>query len=283
MDAAKTIRALLAKMEMPVLPGAHDCLSGKMARDAGAEALYLGSFACNAARFGMPDAGLIPVSQLIDHYRDVIEAAQLPTICDLDDGGGSALRIAYNVRLARQAGIAGFHIEDIDLSRGKYLPGLGKNLIPVERMVDHIHAALDAREGSDMLVIARTDAMDGFSLEEALDRVSAYEEAGADMVMLPHLAIDQLAAVRARVACGIVHLFTMSDLRDSADLDRAKAAGANLMIYPGISIWAAAHAMRTAYEALLKDGHDATQPYGGETLQKIFDVVGANSWSRFAR
>jgi 2-methylisocitrate lyase-like PEP mutase family enzyme len=220
---------------------------------------------------------------LIAHYREMVDATGLPTICDIDDGGASPLKIARNVALVEQAGIAGFHIEDTDLTRGKYLPCRAKQLFTIERMTDHIKAALDARRDSQTIVIARTDARDGFSLSEAVDRVGTYSLAGADMVLIPFLEIDEIPHIKAAISCHLAHMFIPSDAKDAADVARVEKLGVKYLMYPVLSVWAAAKSMQEALVALLETKCDVTKPHGAVTWKMVNDAVRSDHWSRVAR
>lgn len=283
MSTAKTLRKMLAKPEMMVVPGVHDGLSAQLARNAGFESLFLGSYAITASAFGMPDSGLVPVAKLIEAYRTLVEATELPALCDIDDGGGSPLHIARNIRLVEQAGIAGVQMEDLDLSAGKYLPGTKKRLIASARMVSHIKAATDARRDPDTLIMARCDACDAATLSEAIDRVGAYGEAGADLILIPFLKIEEIPQIIAAVPTPLAHMFLPTDAKDAVELERARAFGVKYLMYPVLSVWSAGHAIQQAMLELRNQGSDATRTHGGATWALINNAVRSDEWSRFAQ
>lgn len=282
MTAAASIRTRLGEPGMMIVPGVHDGMSAQMARLAGFESIFLGSYAITASAFGMPDSGLVPVPQLIEAYRALTEACGLPALCDLDDGGGSTLKIAHNMHLVERAGLAGIQMEDLDLAGGKYLPGKAKQLLSAERMVSHIKAALDARKNPDTLVMARCDARDASTLSEAIDRVGAYSEAGADLILVPFLDIEEIPQIRAAISCHLAHMFVPSDRKDAADVKRARDLGVKYLMYPVLSVWAAGRAIHDALAELRDTECDATRTHGAATWKLVNEAVESEYWSRFA-
>lgn len=282
MSAAKTLRDLLARPEMMVVPGVHDGLSAQLARQAGFASVFMGSYAITASAYGVPDAGLVPVAKLIEKYREIVDATGLAAMCDIDDGGGSPLHIARNVRLVEQAGLGGVQMEDLDLSAGKYLPGTKKRLLTKAQMVNHIKAATDARRDPDTVIMARCDARDATTLSEAIDRVGAYGEAGADLVVVPFLEIEEIPQIVNATIAALAHMFIPTDAKDAGDLTRAQALGVKYLMYPVLSVWSAGRAIQQAMHELRDTGNDATRTHGGATWAMINNAVQSDEWSGFA-
>lgn len=282
MSAAKTLRDLLATPEMMVVPGVHDGLSAQLAREAGFASVFMGSYAITASAYGVPDAGLVPVAKLVETYREMVDATGLAAMCDIDDGGGSPLHIARNVRLVEQAGLGGVQMEDLDLSVGKYLPGTKKRLLTQERMVKHIKAATDARRDADTVIMARCDARDASTLSEAIDRVGAYGEAGADLVVVPFLEIEEIPQIVGATNAALAHMFIPTDAKDADDLARARALGVKYLMYPVLSVWSAGRAIQEAMHELRDTGNDATRTHGGATWSMINNAVQSDEWSGLA-
>src|SRR4051794_29171329 len=163
------VGAQLAKViesnDLTVVPGVHDVLSALLAEDAGFEAVLVGSYATTSCAFGLPDIGIVSVAELIDHGRRIIDAVSIPVILDLDDCGGTPLRIRRNVQLAARSGAAAIQIEDVELARGKHFADRPHEVMPLTRAVENVRAAVAAREGSGMLIIARTDVLFTGSLD----------------------------------------------------------------------------------------------------------------------
>ncbi|WP_340268320.1 isocitrate lyase/PEP mutase family protein [Sphingobium mellinum] len=282
MDGAKAMRQLLEEPGMLIVPGVHDGLSAQMARLAGFESIFLGSYAITASAFGMPDAGIVPVAQLVEAYRPLVECSGLPSICDIDDGGGTRLQIARNLQLVERAGIGGIQMEDLDLSVGKYLPGRKKRLLPAEQMVDHIKAAADARVDGNLVIMARCDARDASTLDDACERVAAYGEAGADLILVPFLEIEEIPRIRAATATPIAHMFIPSDVKDATSVERVRELGVKYLMYPVLSVWAAGRAIHDAMMELRDCRSDATRAHGGATWQLVNEAMRSDYWGNLA-
>lgn len=194
MTTPAQLRALLARPGIRLTPSATDALTARLIAEAGFEIAYMGGNATTASHLGVPDVGLITMTEMADHAARLADASGLPLIVDADTGYGNALNVRRTVRAFENAGAAGLHIED-QVSPKKCGHFAGKQLISANEMTGKIKAALDSRQDEDFVIIARTDAIavDGF--DAACDRLAAYRDAGADMVMFgPPCKADDLAA-----------------------------------------------------------------------------------------
>jgi 2,3-dimethylmalate lyase len=182
MSMPSRLRKLLQQPGVHLTPSSTDALTARLIAEAGFEIAYMGGNATTASRLGVPDVGLLTMTEMVDNAARIADASGLPLIVDADTGYGNALNVRRTVRAFERAGAAGLHIED-QTSPKKCGHFAGKQLIGAGEMIGKINAALDARDDADFLIIARTDAIavDGFNA--AFDRLSAYREAGADMLM----------------------------------------------------------------------------------------------------
>src|ERR1700693_2197557 len=177
----KKLRALLASGKTLVVPGAYDPMSAKLVERAGFPAVYIGSYATAAAGFGMPDVGFGTREEMAPHAKRIADAVNMPVIADGENGWNNAANIWRTVRSFEQAGVCGIHIEDHEFGKHAAVPQV---LLSCDQMVQKIRAAPDARADSDFLIIARTDAAWAFNdVEDAIKRVNAFNDAGADLVM----------------------------------------------------------------------------------------------------
>lgn len=169
--------------ECLVVPGVYDALSARICGSVGFEAVYLTGAGYANSALGMPDIGLVTVTELRDHVARTFDATGLPLIVDADTGFGNAINVGRTVRLLERAGAAALQIEDqVFPKRCGHFEG--KAIISRNEMVQKIHAAVDARGSESTLIIGRTDARQVSGLEDALDRAQAYREAGADILFV---------------------------------------------------------------------------------------------------
>lgn len=238
----KKLRAMLASGTTLVVPGAYDPMSAKLVERAGFPAVYIGSYATAAAGFGMPDVGLVTMDEMAAHAKRVADAVDIPVIADGENGWNNAANIWRTVRSFEQAGVCGIHIEDHEFGKHADVPQV---LLSCDQMLQKIRAARDARENSDFLIIARTDAAWAFDdVEDAIMRMNAFTDAGADLVMPVGIGPKKLASLRSRIKGKIV--ITDTPGRSVAD---EEAAGADVVLYYGFSLYAAYHGVKTALDA----------------------------------
>lgn len=183
MNAPAKLRELLRRPGILVTPGAYDCLSARLIEAAGFEIVAVTGAGVTASALGVPDLGLLTMTEVADRVRAIVNAVSVPVFADCENGFGGPLNVMRTVQTFEQAGVGGLFIEDQPQSRrcGHFT---GKAVIPVEEMVTKIRAAVNARENPDLLIMARTDARAIEGLTGALERARAYAEAGADSLFV---------------------------------------------------------------------------------------------------
>jgi 2-methylisocitrate lyase-like PEP mutase family enzyme len=236
------LKALLGQGGTLILPGAYDPLSARLIEQAGFPAVYVGSYATSAARLGLPDVGAVTMDEMVAHARAIAEAVDLPVIADAENGWFNAANIWKTVHSFEHAGICGIHIEDHEF--GKHAP-VTPRLTSGAEAAARIRAAVDARKDPNFLIIARSDALwiTG-DMEEVVRRLTAYTEAGADMVMPTRVSPEQLGAIRARVAAPVV----ITD-RPGVSVRDEERTGVSMVLYYGLSLYAAYHGVKQALSA----------------------------------
>src|SRR5881296_1206777 len=180
MSKSKRLRELIAKgcVAMPGVPNA--AIARQVAR-AGFDAVYISGAGMANATAGVPDIGLLTLTEVVQLAGYIARAVKIPTIVDADTGFGGAENVARTIRELEAAGLAGCHIEDQEFpKRCGHLAG--KSLVSVEEMAEKIKAAVAARRYPDFMIIARTDARAVEDFDRTLDRAQRYLEAGADAI-----------------------------------------------------------------------------------------------------
>ena len=249
----------IIKTETLLAPGIYDALSGLIAEQSGAQAVYLSGASIAYTRFGRSDVGLVSVSEVHDTLAAVTDRIKIPVIVDADTGFGNALNVQRTVRNFERAGAAAIQIEDQSFpKRCGHLDG--KVLIKTDEMVGKVKAAVDARKTSDTLIIARTDARAVEGLQEAIDRAHTYEEAGADILFIEApRSVDELKVIRKSF-----HLYTplLANMVEGGKTpvktaDDLKSLGFNIVIFPGGAVRAATFQLQEYYAGLLENGSNA--------------------------
>jgi methylisocitrate lyase len=163
-----------------VLPGTFNALTAIQIERAGFSAVYISGAALAAAR-GLPDLGLLTMTEVLSDSATIAHAVSIPALADVDTGFGAAISVMRTVREFEQAGIAGIQLEDQENPK-KCGHLSGKRLVSSQEMVGKILAATEARRDKDFLIVARTDARGVEGLDAAVQRAQAYVEAGADAI-----------------------------------------------------------------------------------------------------
>lgn len=210
MNHIAALRALVApgadgKRTLGSVPGCWDGLTALMIEQAGFGAAFLTGGGLSMAKLGRPDMGLVTMSELVETVAVIRDRVAIPLIVDADTGFGNAINMARSVRTVERAGASAIQIEDQGFPK-RCGHMAGKTVIPLTEAVGKVKAALDAR--TDMLVIARTDAVGVEGLASAIDRAEAYLEAGADMIFIEgprSLADTQTVADRFAARVPLVH------------------------------------------------------------------------------
>ena len=249
----------IIKTETLLAPGIYDALSGLIAEQSGAQAVYLSGASIAYTRFGRSDVGLVSVSEVHDTLAAVTDRIKIPIIVDADTGFGNALNVQRTIRNFERAGAAAIQIEDQSFpKRCGHLDG--KVLIKTDEMVGKVKAAVDARKTSDTLIIARTDARAVEGLQEAIDRAHIYEEAGADILFIEApRSVDELKRIRKSFHLNTPLLANMVEggktpVKNADDL---KSIGFNIVIFPGGAVRAATFQLQEYYAGLLENGSNA--------------------------
>ena len=249
----------IIKTETLLAPGIYDALSGLIAEQSGAQAVYLSGASIAYTRFGRSDVGLVSVSEVHDTLAAVTDRIKIPIIVDADTGFGNALNVQRTIRNFERAGAAAIQIEDQSFpKRCGHLNG--KVLIKTDEMVGKVKAAVDARKTSDTLIIARTDARAVDGLQEAIDRAHTYKEAGADILFIEApRSVDELKVIRKSFHLNTPLLANMVEggktpVKTADDL---KNLGYNIVIFPGGAVRAATFQLQEYYAGLLENGSNA--------------------------
>jgi phosphoenolpyruvate phosphomutase len=183
---SKLLRDLLKKKSHLVLGGAHDALSAKLIEETGYDAVWASSFGISAATRMLPDANVLTMTEMLEAVKGMAAAVNIPLIADCDNGYGNVHNVMRMVREYEKAGIAGVSIEDNPFPKKCSLyPGERQILVDIGEMAGRIKAAKSTQVSKDFFVIARTEALIAdMGMEEALRRALAYEEAGADAILI---------------------------------------------------------------------------------------------------
>ena len=257
MTTAKRLRELIAN-GCVAMPGVFNAGMGRLVERIGFDALYIsGAGLCNATA-GVPDVGLLTLTEVAQLAGYVARAVKIPCVVDADTGFGGAENAARTIQEFERAGLAGCHIEDQEFpKRCGHLAG--KSLVAVEDMNEKIAAATSAKLDADFLLIARTDARAVESFAKAIERANRYLEAGADAIFPEALQTEEEFRDFAKEVKAPL-LANMTEFGKSPLLSLGQLAefGYRMVIYPQtafrVSMFAAGQMLRDLKEGGTQEG-----------------------------
>ena len=237
-----------------ILPGASDALSARVIEAVGFAAAYITGAGVTNARLGVPDLGLITLTELADTVEAVREAVTIPIVVDADTGFGGPLNVRRTVQTLERRGANAIQLEDQQFPKrcGHFA---GKEVIPAAEMVAKLHAALDARRDPDTVIIARTDARQMLGLEAALERAQRYRAAGADVIFVeaPE-SRDELAEIGRRLDGPLLVNIVEGGATPQLPADELQQLGFDIVLYANAALRGAVHGMQRVLEQLKRTG-----------------------------
>jgi 2-methylisocitrate lyase-like PEP mutase family enzyme len=283
MTPRQTLKQLLKRDKLLVAPGCFDGLSARLVQEAGFEAAYLSGGAV-ARSMGIPDIGLVTMSESIERAVQVVSAINIPIIADADTGYGNAVNLVRSVREFERAGVAAIHIEDqITPKRCGHLDG--KEVISLEEMTLKLKAALATRSDPDFCIIARTDARGVNGFEDAVKRANAFAKLGVDAIFFEAPQSEaELEEVPKRVPNIplLVNVFK-GGKTPMLPMERLEKMGFRIAIYPSETQRAAIHAMRSTLSTLKREGTTESIDANLTTFKDRDKVVGLDDWNKIER
>ena len=268
------LRELLAGPDLILAPGVADALNARLVAQEGFDAIYMTGAGTTAVRLGMPDIGLLTMTEMVDNAARIVDSSGLPLIADADNGYGGPLNVRRAIQAFERAGVAGVHLEDQVLpKRCGHLAG--KQLVSVQDMVVKVKAAVDARRDDDFVIIARTDALAVEGFEAALERAALYGEAGADVLFVESpRTVEQLAEIPKRLEGP--QLFNMASSGKTPLLGAEEIAGLGfkLVIYPNWLLLAGIRAATRVLRELKTTGGVAQLSNEVASFTEFFDLPG---------
>ena len=279
----QTLRELLKRDKLLVAPGCFDGLSARLIQEAGFEAAYLSGGAV-ARSMGIPDIGLVTMSESIERATQVTSAISIPVIADADTGYGNAANLVRSVREFERAGVAAIHIEDqVTPKRCGHLDG--KEVISLAEMQSKLEAALATRSDPDFCIIARTDARGVNGFEDAISRAKAFAKLGVDAIFVEAPQSEtELAEIPQRVPDVplLVNVFK-GGKTPMLPVERLQKMGYRIAIYPSETQRAAIYAMRMALRTLKNEGTTEAIDPALTTFKERDKIVGLDEWQSIER
>lgn len=238
-----------------LLPGVANALAARIVADQGFTAAYVTGAGIANTFLGVPDIGLVTVTELAEHVAAIRAAFPGPLVVDADTGFGNPLNMVRTVELLERAGADALQIEDQVFPKrcGHFA---GKEVIPAAEMVAKVKAAVDTRRDRDLLIIARTDAIAPEGFEAAIERAAAYHDAGADVTFVEApTTMEQIADIPRRLPWPQLANIVLGGRTPELPNEKLKELGYAGVIYANVALQAAVKGMQAALGELRRKGH----------------------------
>ncbi len=274
MNGPARLTELLERDGIITAPGTHDAITAKLAVQAGFEACYVSGSGISTALTGLPDVGMVTLTEMAKAVRYINDAAPgMPLIVDGDTGHGSALNAMRYVHELERSGAAAVHIEDQEFpKRCGHLDG--KTIVPADEMIGKVRAALEARSDPNFRIIARCDAKAVEGLAPAIERMKRYADAGADIIFPEALQSEEEFRTVAE-AIDIPLLANMTDFGKTPYIsaDQFEAWGFKIVIFPVSALRIANHAVLEFFKALRDSGTQKEHLEQMLTRQHLYEII----------
>jgi 2-methylisocitrate lyase-like PEP mutase family enzyme len=250
----RQLREILSKREAVLLPGASNALTARIIEDLGFKAIYVTGAGVTNTFLGVPDIGLISMTELANHVSAMRDVVALPLIVDADTGFGNPHNVTRTIRVLERSGANAIQLEDQEFPKrcGHFS---GKSVIASTDMVQKIRAAADARIDPNLVIVARTDALATHGFEDAIERAAAYIEAGADMTFVeaPRTK-EQIVEIPRRVKAPQIINIVAGGLTPMIALDELKSMGYSMILYANAALQASVAGMQKVLKHLQAHG-----------------------------
>lgn len=277
-SAGAKFRAAVAAEQPLQVVGAITAYAAKMAQAVGFKAVYLSGGGVAANSLGIPDLGISTMEDVLIDATRITNATDLPLLVDIDTGWGGAFNIARTVRSFINAGVAAVHLEDqVGQKRCGHRPG--KEVVPIDEMVDRVKAAVDARTDDQFVIMARTDAAAAEGIDSAIERAVAYVEAGADMIFPEAMkTLDDYRRFKAAVKVPILANLTEFGSTPLFTVDELREANVDIALYCCGAYRAMNKAALNFYETLRRDGTQKAAVPTMQTRAELYDFLGYHEY-----
>ena len=273
-----TFRKAIKNNQPLQIVGTINAYTSILAEKSGHRAIYLSGGGVAASSMGVPDLGITTLQDVLVDVERITNTTNLPLLVDADTGWGGAFNISRMVKSMISAGAAAIHIEDqVEQKRCGHRPN--KELVSGQEMVNRIKAAVDAKTDSEFVVMARTDAIDNEGIESALERVVAYQEAGADAIFAEAvIEIDQYKSFKENLKIPILANITEFGKTPFFTKEELKRVGIDMILYPLSAFRAMSKAAQEVYIEILKKGTQKHIINKMQTRDELYELLDYHSY-----
>ncbi len=270
----RRLRELLSKPGAIRSLGAHDVFTARLIESAGLETVFIGGFGTSASLLGLPDVGLLTLTEMADAVRRMAQRVAIPVIADGDTGHGDLHNVARTVREFERAGAAGILLEDqVTPKRCGHFEG--KQVIPAEEMVLKLRAALNARRDPDFVIVARTDARAVEGIDATIARANRYGATGADVCFIEApQGVEELQRIPREVRYPLLVNMLTGGVTPILPVEELERLGYKIVVCPIETLLVAGTAVQRLIQSLLSRGRVDLPASEMMTFAQVKEVLG---------
>ena len=276
----RSFRELMARDGPAILAGAHNGLSARLVEGAGFDAVWASSFEISAAN-AVPDAGILGMGECLPIVANICDSAAIPTLVDVDTGYGNAMNVVRLVKAYERVGVGGICIEDnLYPKRCSLWEGMERTLETTDEMAAKLRAAKDARLSPDFIVVARIEALiAGLGQDEAIRRAVAYDDAGADVIMIhsTRSTPDEVFEFARRWGEKSPMLVVPTKFKE-VTADALYDAGFKFVVFANHGLRGAIKGMKDAFAALARERKTAAADPHIVSLDEVYRLEGVDAF-----
>jgi carboxyvinyl-carboxyphosphonate phosphorylmutase len=279
-----SIRERLADAnDIIILPGVYDALTAKIAEDVGFETAFQTGYGTSASLLGMPDFGFLNAGETLENAKRIINSVNIPILVDIDTGYGNPLNVWKIVKDLERIGAKGIFLEDqVWPKRCGHMTG--KTVISKEEYILKLHAAIDAREDNEFIIVARTDSLAQFGIEEAIERGKEYKRIGADVIFIEApKTIDQMELIAKEIKAPLLANMIEEGITPNLTADQLRKMGFKMVVFPLSALYSATFAIKQTLQTLKKTGTTKELKNKMITFQEFNDLVNLSAYTKLEK
>lgn len=271
------------KDEIIVLPGVYDALSARIAQNVGFNAAFQTGYGTSATLLGMPDFGFLNAGETMDNARRIINSVDIPILVDIDTGYGNPLNVWRTVTDLEKLGAGGIFLEDqVWPKRCGHMKG--KSVISKEDYVQKLKAAIDARKSKDFIIVARTDSLAQYGIDEAIERGKEFQKIGADVIFIEApKTLEEMKKITAEIDAPLLANMIEEGVTPNLPAKDLEKLGFRMVVFPLSALYSSTYAIKNVFLSLQKTGMTKNLKKKMITFKEFNDFVNLPKYNQLEK
>ncbi|HLN35981.1 MAG TPA: oxaloacetate decarboxylase [Nitrososphaeraceae archaeon] len=271
------------KDEIIVLPGVYDALSARIAQNVGFNAAFQTGYGTSATLLGMPDFGFLNAGETIDNARRIINSVDIPILVDIDTGYGNPLNVWRTVTDLEKLGAGGIFLEDqVWPKRCGHMKG--KSVISKEDYVQKLKAAIDARKSKDFIIVARTDSLAQYGIDEAIKRGKQFQKIGADVIFIEApKTLEEMKKITGEIDAPLLANMIEEGVTPNLPAKDLEKLGFRMVVFPLSALYSSTYAIKNVFLSLHNTGMTKNLKKKMITFKEFNDFVNLPKYNQLEK